>query len=69
MARKPGRNYCCQKSGVPIVGINPLAAGDRIEIGAEIFLVQGTPKRDRERLVWTAELLLYWPDPHADVTS
>jgi|GEM_PF-1226442 len=24
MARKPGRNYCCQKSGVPIVGINPL---------------------------------------------
>ena len=46
-----------------------LAAGDRLEIGAEIFLVQGTPKRDRERLVWTAELLLYWPDPHADVTG
>jgi hypothetical protein len=46
-----------------------LAAGDRLEIGAEIFLVQGTPKRDRERLVWTAELLPYWPDPHADVTG
>jgi hypothetical protein len=24
MARKPGRNHCCQKSGVPVVGINPL---------------------------------------------
>jgi len=24
MACKPGRNHCCQKSGVPIVGINPL---------------------------------------------
>jgi len=23
MACKPGRNHCCQKSGVPIVGINP----------------------------------------------
>jgi hypothetical protein len=46
-----------------------LAAGDRLEIGAEIFLVQGTPKRDRERLVWTAELLPYWPDPHADHTG
>ena len=46
-----------------------LAAGDRIEIAGEIFAVQGTPQRDRERLVWTAELLPYWPDPHADHTG
>jgi hypothetical protein len=45
-----------------------LAAGDRFEIEAEIFVVQGTPQRDRERLVWTVELLPWWPDPHADVT-
>jgi len=46
-----------------------LAAGDRFEIGGEIFLVQGTPQRGRERLVWTAELMPWWPDPHADVTG
>ena len=46
-----------------------LAAGDRIEIAGEIFAVQGTPQRDRERLVWTAELLPWWPDPHADHTG
>ena len=45
-----------------------LTAGDRFEIAGEIFAVQGTPQRDRERLVWTAELLPLWPDPHADVT-
>jgi len=46
-----------------------LAAGDRFEIAGEIFVVQGTPQRDRERLVWKAELLPWWPDPHADVTG
>ena len=46
-----------------------LAAGDRFEIGTEIFVVQGTPQRDRERLVWTVELLPWWPDPHADVAG
>jgi len=46
-----------------------LAAGDRFEIAGEVFVVQGTPQRDRERLVWTAELLPWWPDPHADVTG
>ena len=46
-----------------------LAAGDRFEIAGEIFTVQGTPRRDRERLVWTAELLPWWPDPHADVSG
>ena len=44
-----------------------LAAGDRFEIAGEIFVVQGAPQRDRERLVWTAELLPWWPDPHADL--
>ena len=46
-----------------------LAAGDRFEIAGEIFVVQGTPRRDRERLVWTVELLAWWPDQHADVTG
>jgi len=46
-----------------------LAAGDRFEIAGEIFVVQGTPQRDRERLVWTAELLPWWPSPHADVAG
>lgn len=31
---------------------NP-ASGDLIRIGTEDFLVQGEPKRDRERLIWT----------------
>lgn len=43
-----------------------LAAGDRFEIAGEIFTVQGAPQRDRERLIWTVELLPWWPDPHAD---
>ena len=30
--------------------------GDRIDIDAEAFLVQGEPVRDRERLVWTVDL-------------
>ena len=44
-----------------------LAAGDRFEIEGEVFTVQGAPQRDRERLIWTAELLPWWPDPHADL--
>ena len=46
-----------------------LAAGDRFEIGTEVFVVQGTPQRDRERLVWTVGLLPWLPDPHADVAG
>ncbi|WP_375572645.1 hypothetical protein ABWH93_06325 [Seohaeicola saemankumensis] len=46
-----------------------LAAGDRFEIGGEIFVVQGASQRDRERLVWTLELLPWWPDPHADLAG
>jgi hypothetical protein len=30
--------------------------GDRIEIDAKAFLIQGEPVRDRERLVWTIDL-------------
>ena len=30
--------------------------GDTIEIGTETFIIQGEPKRDRERLIWTLEL-------------
>ena len=46
-----------------------LYAGDRFEIASELFVVQGAPRRDRERLVWTVELLPWWPDPNADVTG
>ena len=44
-----------------------LAAGDRFETEGEVFTVQGAPQRDRERLIWTVELLPWWPDPHADL--
>ena len=30
--------------------------GDRLEIDADAFLIQGDPVRDRERLVWTVDL-------------
>lgn len=42
---------------------------EQILLGEETFLIQGEPIRDRERLVWTVELLPSWPDPHADVTG
>ena len=29
------------------------ASGDLIQIGSDDFVVQGEPKRDRERLIWT----------------
>jgi len=31
--------------------------GDTIIIGVDTFTIQGEPKRDRERLVWTLELV------------
>jgi len=31
--------------------------GDTIIIGPDTFTIQGEPKRDRERLVWTLELI------------
>jgi len=30
--------------------------GDRIEINTEAFLIQGEPKLDRERLIWTLDM-------------
>jgi len=44
-----------------------LAAGDRFEIAGDVFTVQGAPQRDRERLIWTMELLPWWPNLHADL--
>jgi len=32
-------------------------SGDTIIIGADTFTIQGEPKRDRERLIWTLELV------------
>ena len=31
--------------------------GDAIIIGPDTFTIQGEPKRDRERLIWTLELI------------
>jgi len=36
--------------------VNP-KPGDGISIGAENFTIQGEPKRDRDRLIWTVELV------------
>ena len=30
---------------------------DRIDIGTVRYIIQGSPRRDRERLVWTMELV------------
>jgi len=34
-----------------------LAPGDRIDLDGTSYTVQGEPVRDRERLIWTAELV------------
>jgi len=34
-----------------------LTSGDRIDIDSTSYTVQGEPVRDRERLIWTAELV------------
>lgn len=34
-----------------------LAPGDTLELDGETFVVQGSPRRDAGRLVWTAEAL------------
>ena len=34
-----------------------IQSGDRIVIGGETFEVQGEPIRDRDRLIWTVELV------------
>jgi hypothetical protein len=48
--RQRGARY--SRAGLP----GPGSSGIAIEIAAEVFVVQGTPQRDRERLVWTVEL-------------
>lgn len=35
-----------------------VAEGDTLEVNGEVFMVQGVPQRDAERLVWTVET---WP--------
>lgn len=32
-----------------------LAIGDSLEVAGELFEIRGEPRRDRERLVWSAE--------------
>lgn len=34
-----------------------LASGDRVDFDGSSYTVQGEPARDRERLIWTAELV------------
>jgi hypothetical protein len=36
-----------------VVDMPTPAAGDQIRIGLEDFILQGEPKLDRERLIWT----------------
>ena len=39
-----------------VVDMPTPASGDLIRIGAENFLLQGEPKLDRERLIWTLNM-------------
>ena len=41
-----------------VADLPTIAAGDLIRIGLEDFLVQGEPKLDRERLIWTLNMRL-----------
>ncbi len=31
-------------------------AGDTLEIAGDLFIIQGTPRRDSERLIWSLDL-------------
>lgn len=42
---------------VRVSEISAPASQDSVKIGGEFYRVQGTPKRDRERLVWIVELV------------
>ena len=35
--------------------VTDLAEGDTLELDGETFVIQGTPRRDAARLVWTVE--------------
>ena len=41
---------------VRVADIPDLRPQEQILIGEETFLIQGEPRRDRERLIWTLEL-------------
>jgi hypothetical protein len=41
---------------VRVVDIPDPRPQEQILVGDETFLIQGEPRRDRERLVWTIEL-------------
>ena len=43
---------------IRVADIPNLRPQEQILIGEETFLIQGEPRRDRERLVWTLELAL-----------
>lgn len=42
---------------IRVVEAPSLAPGDRIDLDGSSYNVQGEPVRDRERLIWTAELV------------
>ena len=42
---------------VRVIEAPTLASGDRIDLDGASYTVQGEPVRDRERLIWTAELV------------
>lgn len=42
---------------VPVSALPEPRPGQDIVIGEETFIIQGEPRRDRERLVWTLELV------------
>lgn len=42
---------------VPVSALPAPRPGEEIVIGEETFLIQGEPRRDREQLVWTLELV------------
>jgi len=42
---------------VQVSEVPSVKSGDTIIIGPDTFTIQGEPKRDRERLIWTLELM------------
>ena len=42
---------------IRVVEAPALAPGDLIDLDSMSYIVQGEPVRDRERLIWTAELV------------
>lgn len=40
---------------VRVSDVSDLASGDTFDIDGEVFVVQGAPRRDEDRLTWRAE--------------